>query len=371
MWFHRDPYGRRRYPYHDRYYHDRSYVWTLLPLLQQANRLLTVAATPVTLALLALQVALHYRGALLPGLEAALPAFRLRDACILPARWWELRRLALAPLLHVDDVHLYYNMVSFISKGAALEPALGPERFGRLVAGLGLAAGAIHVALAFALRLLSPEVFADEVRGSQRGAARFPLAAGRLGPNRAPASAARSTPARWASAPCCLRSRWCPPGTRAAPAKWSSAFTCRCVLPRRCALRTLRSPRQHACPVFALTPPLSQMRWLCWGELLWIQLISPNVSFLGHLAGILAGILYIAPPRALRVEAARLRRQARRAWSAVAWAFSAPPPMQQPRQPAPPPPRGMPTAEELRALHVARFTRTQRPRGASPPPRRR
>ena len=112
------------------------------------------------------------------------------------------------------------------------------------------------------------------------------------------------------------------------------------------------------------------MRWLCWGELVWIQLISPQVSFLGHLAGILAGILYIAPPRALRVEVARLRRQARRAWSAVAGAFSSPPPMQQARQPAPPPPRGMPTAEELRALHVARFTRTQRPRGASPPPRR-
>ena len=172
MWFHRDPFGRRRYPYHDHYFHDRSYLWTLLPLLQQANRYLTVAATPVTLALLALQVALHYRGALLPGLQAALPAFRLRDACILPARWWELRRLALAPLLHVDDVHLYYNMVSFISKGAALEPALGPERFGRLVAGLGLAASVIHVALAFALRLLSPEVFADEVRGLQRSVAR-------------------------------------------------------------------------------------------------------------------------------------------------------------------------------------------------------
>ena len=163
MWFHRDPYGRRRYPYHDRHY---QILWTLLPLWQHANRYLTVAATPVTLALLAVQVALHYRGALLPGLDAALPAFALRDACILPARWWELRRLALAPLLHVDDVHLYYNMVSFISKGAALEPALGSARYGRLVAGLGLAAGAIHVALAWALRALNPDVFSGEVRPS-------------------------------------------------------------------------------------------------------------------------------------------------------------------------------------------------------------
>jgi len=160
MWYHRDPYGRRRDPYYDRSYRLIAY---LIPLLHEAQRHLTVARTPVTLALLAVQVALHYRGALLPGLEL-LPNFALRDVCILPARWWELRRLALAPLLHVDDVHLYYNMMSAISKGAALEPVLGPERFGCLVVGLGLAAGVIHVALAFALRALSPAVFGDEVR---------------------------------------------------------------------------------------------------------------------------------------------------------------------------------------------------------------
>jgi len=133
---------------------------------------------------------------------------------------------------------------------------------------------------------------------------------------------------------------------------------------------------------------------------------------------------YIAPPRALRVFATRLRLLARRARSAAAeaserWSrpaparaprapalsdeelralyqarFAQPPqgaeapppqpreaqpaaPPQQPQQPpaAPSPPRAplkpMPTAEELRALHVARFSKTQRPRGASPPPYRR
>ena len=163
-------YDRRR---HRGYYYpsDRSRLLvTLLPLLQSAQEHLTTARTPVTIALLALQLALHYRAALLPGLPALaelLPDLgSLHDACILPARWWQMRRLALAPLLHVDDAHLYYNMVSLISKGASLEPALGSARFGKLVAGLALSAGVVHIALAFALRALSAADFGDAVRGA-------------------------------------------------------------------------------------------------------------------------------------------------------------------------------------------------------------
>ena len=102
------------------------------------------------------------------------------------------------------------------------------------------------------------------------------------------------------------------------------------------------------------------MRWLSWGELLVIQLIAPETSFLGHLAGILVGLAYVAPPHALRVASARLRRQARRAWSGVVRAFGPAAPEQQQerrRRPAPPPPAPVLTAEELRALHVARFSK--------------
>jgi len=125
------------------------------------------------------------------------------------------------------------------------------------------------------------------------------------------------------------------------------------------------------------------MRWLCWGELLLISLVTPEASFLGHLAGILAGLACIAQPYVLRRAGARWRRLKRRVSSAAAWLRglnAAPPVAPRPaggRRAAPPAPGARAadadavlTAEELRALHVARFSTTQRPRGASPPPQR-
>jgi membrane associated rhomboid family serine protease len=159
-------YGRRRYDY-DYWWHAPRAFFTVIPLLQAAQEHLTTAATPVTLALLVLQLALHYRGVFLPGLHAALPHLALNVACINPASWRQLQRLVLAPLLHVDDTHLFYNMLSLISKGEALEPQLRPARFARLVAGLALAAGCIQIALAFVLRALNP-AFGDSVRGRSR-----------------------------------------------------------------------------------------------------------------------------------------------------------------------------------------------------------
>ena len=38
------------------------------------------------------------------------------------------------------------------------------------------------------------------------------------------------------------------------------------------------------------------VRYACWAELLLIQLLVPNASFTGHLAGILVGLLYVKGP---------------------------------------------------------------------------
>ena len=35
-------------------------------------------------------------------------------------------------------------------------------------------------------------------------------------------------------------------------------------------------------------------RYACWAELVLIQMMVPNASFTGHLAGILVGVLYVA-----------------------------------------------------------------------------
>ena len=37
-------------------------------------------------------------------------------------------------------------------------------------------------------------------------------------------------------------------------------------------------------------------KYIVWAELLYIQMISPNASFVGHLAGILVGLAYIYGP---------------------------------------------------------------------------
>lgn len=41
--------------------------------------------------------------------------------------------------------------------------------------------------------------------------------------------------------------------------------------------------------------PISS-RYACWAELLLIQILVPNSSFIGHLAGILVGLLYVKTP---------------------------------------------------------------------------
>jgi len=43
-------------------------------------------------------------------------------------------------------------------------------------------------------------------------------------------------------------------------------------------------------------------KYAVWAELVLIQLISPNASFVGHLAGILVGLAYIHGPLKYLVE---------------------------------------------------------------------
>lgn len=38
----------------------------------------------------------------------------------------------------------------------------------------------------------------------------------------------------------------------------------------------------------------AELQYGAWAELVLIQLVTPNASFVGHLAGILAGLLYVA-----------------------------------------------------------------------------
>ena len=107
---------------------------------------------PVTLFSILGQVAIFLR--LIP-LKQGWP--RIQDICISTdtiLKGYDFKRLALAPFFHLDDWHLYYNMVSFLWKGLHLERRMGSAYFGYLLAvfsiltslttvGLGMAAAEV------------------------------------------------------------------------------------------------------------------------------------------------------------------------------------------------------------------------------------
>jgi hypothetical protein len=158
--------------WHDQYYgypYMPHAVGLLLSLAHQAREL--PSRPPVTLATAALLCGLHFRGLFLSSrLAAALGAQHdlCAAACLHPAALLRGRGLAARlggwALLHVDDLHLYYNIASFLEKGVQLEPRLGARAFAELLVRLALGGALIHVALAAALALLSPAAFGDHAR---------------------------------------------------------------------------------------------------------------------------------------------------------------------------------------------------------------
>lgn len=70
-------------------------------------------------------------------------------------RYKEWRRLFLSPLHHVDDWHLYFNMVSFIWKGIRLERRLGGGWFLYLLSVFSLLYGLMYLLLQVLLTKLT------------------------------------------------------------------------------------------------------------------------------------------------------------------------------------------------------------------------
>jgi rhomboid domain-containing protein 1 len=98
----------------------------LLFLILQIAQIGLDKIPPVTLVVGAINVLVHY-------FDTKLSIY---DVCIGASMVWnhlDLRRLVLASFFHLDDMHLYYNMVSLLWKGRDLEPRLGSKRFATLI----------------------------------------------------------------------------------------------------------------------------------------------------------------------------------------------------------------------------------------------
>ena len=120
-------------------------IGILLLLYQLLAQIGVYTLPPVTLGLIALQTGLFLG---LIDLGWGHPASLCLQARAILDRA-EFQRVFLAPLLHGNDLHLYYNMVSFAYKGRALERRSGSMQFAFTLAVLTALCGAFYVGLAF------------------------------------------------------------------------------------------------------------------------------------------------------------------------------------------------------------------------------
>lgn len=188
---------------------------------------------PVTLISTALQVAIFLEVGILEQWFLS-PDY----VCISAFHVWDRKRwnrIILGSLYHADDFHLYYNMASFLWKGRQLERRFGSVYFGFLLTIFTVLTGLVYVAISIALS----EIMND-------GSYRLTCAVGFSGV---------------IFALKVLVTHYSPSGTQY---------------------------------LMGFIPVPS--KYIFWAELVLIQLITPNVSFVGHLAGILVGLLYTKGP---------------------------------------------------------------------------
>ncbi|XP_006890383.1 PREDICTED: rhomboid-related protein 4 [Elephantulus edwardii] len=205
----------------------------LLLLLSQIFHVGVNNIPPVTLATLALNTWLFLS-----------PVKPLHDSCISVEKCYQQQdwqRLLLSPFHHVDDWHLYFNMVSMLWKGIHLEQRLGSKWFAYVIATFSLLTGVVYLLLELALA-----AFMDE-------------------PN--------------------LRRN--------------------CAVGFSGVLFALKVLNNHYCPggvISILGFPVPN-RYACWAELVAIHFFTPGTSFAGHLAGILVGLMYTQGPLKTVMEA--------------------------------------------------------------------
>ncbi|XP_034404827.1 rhomboid-related protein 4 [Cyclopterus lumpus] len=165
------------------------------------------------------------------------PAAPLMQACVsVQQAYWlkDWRRLLLSPLHHADDWHLYFNMLSFLWKGTKLEQRLGGPWFLYLLSVFSLLTGLVYLVLEAALTELTQD----------------------------------------------------------------QSYSMACAVGFSGVLFALKVLSNHYHPggaSYVMGFSVSN-RYVSWVELVLIHITSPGTSFVGHLAGILVGLLYTAGP---------------------------------------------------------------------------
>jgi len=205
---------------------------------------------PVTIVFLFLNIYVHFGGDGYSTMEFLGHNLKsIKDNCIRPdliIRAFSYRsevllhRIILPAFIHVDDIHLYYNMLSFTWKGIQLEPRLGSERFLLLIVYSIFSAHTLFVLIAWSLDALGVE---EEVSGMYTCAVGFSAV----------------------------------------------LFSLKYILNQM----TSSDTSNGSIPTSRVYGMEVSLKYACWVELVVISLITPNASFIGHLSGILAGMIYL------------------------------------------------------------------------------
>lgn len=142
----------------------------------------------------------------------------------------EYKRLILSAFEHGDDMHLYYNMVSFLVKGRSLERRYGSKNFCLLLAVITVLTSAMYVVISVCGAHILDDPYIMKTCAVGFSGVIFALKV--------------------------ITTKENPPGISY---------------------------------IMGMTVP---SRYAAWVELIAIHLLVPNASFTGHLAGILAGLIY-------------------------------------------------------------------------------
>lgn len=223
---------------------------------------------PVTVALIVTMVGLYAIANVLdvraapagarPFLRQVLGRVAVRNVCLYPGKVLagERSRLFLSSFVHLNDIHLLWNMSSFLYKGCAVETVIGSAAFGALVIYLSVCAHAMYVAIAYVCQSAGLAI-GNRLMGS------------------------------------CV-------------AGFSGV-----IFGLKVILNSSDVYRDRATTIFGMSVP---GRAAPWSELILASVLEPRASFLGHLTGIFAGLLYVHIPRAVAelIEGARRRRRVQR-----------------------------------------------------------
>lgn len=180
-------------------------------------------------------LALNIAAYLQPGV-IAWPS--LQQACISVQGVWfqkQWKRVLFSPFLHSSESHLCYNMASFIWKAISLEKHFGTPYFLYMISVFSMGTGALYLGINYMLA----EIF-DQ---------------------------------------------------------WS--YVQSCAVGFSGVIFALKVVTTHMQPggvsmVMGILPVPTRLA--CWIELILISALFPNVSFVGHLAGILVGLAFVSGP---------------------------------------------------------------------------